>query len=351
MSNGQPRVQNTARIEPVFVISREDCQVVESWPLSDGDFPVWAQLRARWLRVQGTTKTKGQTWRLRRFTNSDFMVLHSTEIVRTLQAVGCAVVSSAEGFDQFMATALSGTSGSLRDSLRHCINIIPYQSGIAASHYQSFQQVGTLLDEIFVSWLYARRGPIANGLKVAKDAGNPSRQNLIADLCRIAWGKILPDIATWTKRHDGAPVILTPVPSRSDVSFLLCQELAKELRSSGVSASVHTDLLKRKSHSEMKDAPWERREKLAKEFYELDSLAQLSGTFLLVDDVMTSGATMRTCAALLHTAGASRVAAAALSAAPGDAPWAIASDAPHGFAFMAVNKKHQSCLHQMEGAF
>ena len=47
MSNSQSRVQNTARTEPVFVISREYCQVVESWPLSDGDFPGWAQLRAQ----------------------------------------------------------------------------------------------------------------------------------------------------------------------------------------------------------------------------------------------------------------------------------------------------------------
>jgi len=347
MPKGQPRVQNTARNDPVFVISREDCQVVESWPLSDCDFPWWAQIRVRWLRGQGATKMKGQTWRLRRITNSDFMVLHSTEIVQTLQAVGGAVVSTAEGFDQFMATEQADASISIHDSLRYCINIIPYQSGITASHYQSFQQEVNLLDEIFVSWLYARRGPIANGLKMAKDAQNTSRHNLIADLSRIAWRKTLPDIATWTKWHDGAPVIVTPVPSRSDVSFLLCQELAMELCSSGVSASVRTDLLKRKSRSEMKDAPWERREKLAKEFYELDSPAQLSGTFLLVDDVMTSGATMRTCASLLRTVGATRVAAAALSAAPGEAPWAIASDAPHGFAFMTVIKEHQSFSHQM----
>ncbi len=187
--------------------------------------------------------------------------------------------------------------------------------------------------------------------KLRRMLGTRADRISLPTFAELHGGKTLPDIATWTKRHDGAPVILTPVPSRSDVSFLLCQELAKELRSSGVSASVRTDLLKRKSPSEMKDAPWERREKLAKEFYELDSPAQLSGTFLLVDDVMTSGATMRTCASLLHAAGASRVAAAALSAAPGDAPWAIASDAPHGFAFMAVNKEHQSCSHQMEGAF
>jgi ComF family protein len=113
------------------------------------------------------------------------------------------------------------------------------------------------------------------------------------------------------------PLCLIPVPltkeRRRERGYNQAQELAvgveQRLREQGVAAQTYLDVLERNSGDEsQKKLDFKEREEHAKAVYHLHRRAFCNGkTIVLIDDILTTGATASACAQLLRNAGAKAV--------------------------------------------
>ena len=176
---------------------------------------------------------------------------------------------------------------------------------------ESLKEEGTVSDFV-AAWYFEREGPVRALMHMLKYRGMES----IGEECGRVLGERIRDAGL------GESDIVIPVPLHTsrmrERGFNQCEQIAR-----GVSAvtgrPVRADLLTRKrwTPSQTPLSHGERRENVQDAFAlrRRAHLAVAGKTILLVDDVLTTGATMRSCAGALHRAGVRSVIACAVAIA------------------------------------
>ncbi|WP_175345346.1 phosphoribosyltransferase family protein [Bradyrhizobium sp. ORS 375] len=252
--------------------------------------------------------------------DSNFISLNSTGIVRFCQDLGGAIVTSERGlqsFNRFMRTAEGFDR--IICALAGEINVIPFPSCAVTLRFRRGLVSRGQIDGLFVCWLYSRRGPIAIALKWAKMPGGRDNEVAQSALASFAWS-VLPGGLVDRLLATDLDIIVTSVPSRTSVADRLAVELARKLVSANVPVSVNLQLLRRIQSIETKEMPWSERREQTKKMFAAGSDSISSKCVLLVDDVVTSGATMEACGSLLKSIGAAEVICVSMTAAPEDDP-------------------------------
>lgn len=298
----------------IMLLASPEFGQISKWPITRRGLPDWAHGDA-----PDPAHQKICSWR---FLDSEFAMLDSTSVVQSLQSLGTGTFLGPPGLKCIRAHQGNPEGIPPLEALKNEVNLIPYSAGTSlAIGFRRFQTMGGILEEFFASWVYARRGPIASALKCAKDRDSSGSESAMAALSLLAWQPSLAALLRWIDRQMSGTVLLAAVPGRTDVAERLCRNLADLLAKEGRSVETRFDLLSRTSNDEMKEVEWSARERLAKRLYTSTGQRVPGATVVLVDDVITSGASLRRCGGLLRRAGARSVAAATLCAAPGDGTW------------------------------
>lgn len=290
------------RRQPTLLLPRD--VTVHALPLKGVDSGSWA---VEW-------QTRNMPWLPRQLAIPELTMVASTATLTAIRGVNGAIVLSNVGADNFVA--LGADAHVSRNPVLFVSNeldMLPYLPGEIAETYERTIR-GAVLDNVFVSWLYSRRGPLAMALKHAKGRVPGDREAAVEALCGIAWANSAPAIKNWARGED---VAVVPIPGAGD----LAGALARDLCGRQMGHFYLADVLARPVGSEVKDLPWSERDEHVKSKFFLAERPVLQSV-LLIDDVVTSGATARECARLLRNRGSVRVAIASIAAAPEDAPWA-----------------------------
>ena len=174
---------------------------------------------------------------------------------------------------------------------------------------------GDHIESIFVGWLFESGGHfsyIKNRMKREARMG----QLRVADAIALAgWPILLPGVVKWVR--EVKRVVIVPVPSRFGSIEQLAHHLSEMInRHSPNSSFVNTKLLSRVKDLPIKRYNWKERDKVAAKLYRINGKKLAPEFILLVDDVVSSGASLRRCSKLLHLAGARQICAATLAGDP-----------------------------------
>lgn len=175
---------------------------------------------------------------------------------------------------------------------------------------------GKDIEAIFIGWNCLRDSFFAYVFKRMKRQARDEKEFYMAtQLARAGFPIIVPEIQKWILGTK-SKVFIVPIPSRFGVSEKLASELYK-MFSREVRAVTVIKPLFRRMHKRValkRIVGWPNRIKMAKSLYTLVSECGLDNSLvLLVDDVVTSGASFRRCAFILKSKGVKRVAAASLT--------------------------------------
>ncbi len=203
---------------------------------------------------------------------------------------------------------------------RFDINLVPeivrpFLSSKERDRYLAFVQ-DDCIDGIFVGWLFESGGYFSYLKNRMKKEARTKKLKVAHEIAAAGWPIIVPNILDWMRRLD-EPIVVVPVPSRFGSIEALAISLSKMLNGSAPHTfSVNQKLLVRKKELPIKRYNWAVRDQAALAMYALRSKVSIPKNILLVDDVVSSGASLRRCAKLLRDAGAQHVYAAVLAGDP-----------------------------------
>lgn len=282
-------------------------------------------------RLMRIIPSKGQTaiarrgdvadFSVRRLLNADQLALRTSQLIRHLTRVGAYVFCCRHGLSRVFLGA-PRIRGRDLDLLSYRVNLLPFSECAVTSRYRRRVSFGAL-NALYVSWLYARRGPLSAVLKAIKtSAAAGAHLSRAADVVAdVGWSPILNNLQAWIHETRQDPVVMA-VPSRFGTSERLAAQLARRLRALALPVSLDVRSLRRRGgHTAMKDInDWDGRHEASGSLFTTVNGLTIRRPVILADDVVTSGASMRTCARLLRGRGATQICGAVISGAPEDAP-------------------------------
>lgn len=202
------------------------------------------------------------------------------------------------------------------------LNVLPFPKNRMGWRYKQ-EVMKNLIDVLYISWIYERGSPLALIMKEMKARGNNRSGLMIADwLGENGWMPVLSDVTNWI-RDVGGHAIVIAVPSRFGTSERLTKTLVTLLNRCDVNiAKIELSVIQRTNHyEEIKEhEDWNKRKMISEKLFEIRTAVKPNSCVLLVDDVVSSGSSLRSCARLLRWQGVKNIAAAVLSGSPQDAP-------------------------------
>ncbi len=191
----------------------------------------------------------------------------------------------------------------------------PFSSTRAHARYLSLLK-GSEIEMVFAGWLFESGGYFSYLKNRMKKEARAGKLDVAKELARVGWPILIPKILKWI-RSIGGQVVLVPIPSRFGSIEVLASSLAKVINEqTPYSCSVNNKLLSRRKELPIKRHNWKDRDAMAGAMYQLKNKQPVPKCIMLVDDVVSSGASLRRCAELLQNSGAERICAAVLAGDP-----------------------------------
>ncbi len=194
--------------------------------------------------------------------------------------------------------------------------ILPFRENTALGRKYLKAIQGKVTSHIFIGWICERDSFFAYLYKcMKKEARDCKTTRLAAKIARAGFPIMLTKINGWISKNN-LPVLVVPVPSHYGASERFAVELYKMLdkNSKKVSKIQEVFNLSDKSIEIKKIDSWVKRNRAVNGLFSFKKGLNLNQyAVLLVDDIVTSGSSLRECANLLKKCGAGKVAAVSLA--------------------------------------
>lgn len=195
-------------------------------------------------------------------------------------------------------------------------NVSRFRANSLAARKYIKEIKGPILTNVFIGWLCERDTFFAYMYKqMKKDARDKRSVKLASKVSRAGFPVMVPEIENWISSNKSQTLIV-PIPSRYGISEQFAKELYQLLNKEVKKISHVQNLLEKSTQAiEMKRLDsWAKRKRVVNELIILSKKVSLENySILLVDDIVTSGSSLRRSASLLKKAGANEVAAVSLT--------------------------------------
>lgn len=194
--------------------------------------------------------------------------------------------------------------------------VLPFRenNALAKKYLKAIQ--GKFISHIFIGWICERDSFFAYLYKSMKrEARDYKSTKLASKIAHAGFPIMLTKINSWISKNN-LPVLIVPVPSHHGTSERFAVELYRMLdkNSKKVSKIQEVFNLSDRSIEVKKINSWAKRNRAVGNLFSFRKRLNLNKhVVLLVDDIVTSGSSLRKCANLLKRCGAEEVAAASLA--------------------------------------
>jgi predicted amidophosphoribosyltransferase len=193
--------------------------------------------------------------------------------------------------------------------------VLPFQESTPLSKKYLKTVKGKTIDSLFIGWICERDSFFAYLYKrMKKEAKEQKTTKIASEIARAGFPVMLHKINEWISRSQ--QILIVPVPSRHDISETFTKELYTMLDKDSKRISKVENLFDRLDMAmEIKKInSWPKRNEAVEKLFSLDKKLDLNQySILLVDDIVTSGSSLRKCADLLKQKGVKKIAAVSLT--------------------------------------
>ncbi|HEC94218.1 MAG TPA: hypothetical protein ENI56_02515 [Candidatus Kaiserbacteria bacterium] len=194
--------------------------------------------------------------------------------------------------------------------------ILPFlENTILAKKYLKKIQ-GKDITKLFIGWICDRDSFFAYLYKfMKKEARDSGSTKLASKIACAGFSILLPEINNWILEN-ALLILIIPVPSRYGVSERFATKLYEMLNKDSKKVSKIKKIFNRSDNfMEIKKIDsWKKRKQAVENLFSLRTGLDLNKySVLLVDDIVTSGSSLRKCANILKQCGVQNIAAVSLA--------------------------------------